>query len=86
VKRIVKEATTPSLTIGRRCRRRWRMRRAQKKRRRLPTSAFPIPSSGGDVGGNFGGSGTNNNNSCTNGMITNKSVRRCRKKMYFEST
>ncbi len=49
-----------------------------------PPSAFPIPASGSDVGGNVGGSG-NNNNSDKNGTSSNKSVRR-RRKMYSEST
>ncbi len=48
-----------------------------------PPLAFPIPASGGYVGGNVGGSG-NNNNSGTNGTNSNKSVRR--RKMYAEST
>ena len=53
-----------------------------------PPSAFPIPASGGDIGGDVGsnvsGSG-NNNNSGMNGTNTKMSVRR-RRKMYSEST
>ena len=51
----------------------------------FPPSAFPIPASGGNVGGNVGSSG-NNNNSDTNGTNSNKSVRRRRKMYSVEST
>ena len=76
---IVKEVTTLSLTVdvggcgGR------------KNDDTPPPSAFPIPASGSDIGGNVGGSGniggsgnvggsSSNNNIGTNGTNTNKSI------------